>query len=99
MLTWNYILKLEKERIKVDIMVDKKRKLYQKSAYKVILMLRRDMFRIYTEVTDKFIWRNFSKYVTYLDLRATSQEVTSRVSYSLASRSSYCYSSYFILTF
>lgn len=61
-LTWNYILKLEKERIKVDAQTVKKRGIYIKSAYKVILMLRRDMFRIYSEVTDNFMWRNFSKY-------------------------------------
>lgn len=61
-LTWNYILKLEKERIKIDSQTEKKRGIYIKSAYKVILMLRRDMFRIYSEVTDNFMWRNFSKY-------------------------------------
>lgn len=65
-------------------MVDKKRKLYQKSAYKVILMLRRDMFRIYNEVTDKFIWRNFSKYVFFDNSRAISLEATTRELSSLA---------------
>lgn len=66
-MTWNFILKLEKERIKVQSQVEKRRSLYIKSAFKVILMLRRDMFRIHEEITDNFYWRNFSKYVGGFD--------------------------------
>jgi len=60
-------LKLEKERIKVNSLVQERRNIYIKSAFKVILMLRKDMFRIYHEVTDNFYWRNFSKYVSFDD--------------------------------
>jgi hypothetical protein len=77
-------LKLERERIRVDSLIEHKRKLYQNSAYKVILMLRRDMFRIYSEVTDKFLWRNFSKYVFIIDSRVSSQERIIKVSLSYA---------------
>ena len=72
-ITWNYILKLEKERIKVNGLVHERRNIYIKSAFKVILMLRKDMFRIYHEVTDNFYWRNFSKYVSCVDWRASSR--------------------------
>lgn len=65
MLTWNYILKLERERIKTDSVTIQRRAVYIKSAFKVILMLRKDMFRIYNEVTESFYWRNFSKYVVF----------------------------------
>ena len=57
-------------------MIEEKRKKYRVNAYKVILMLRKDMFKIYNEVTDKFLWRNFSKYVYLLYFRASSQAAT-----------------------
>lgn len=62
-MTWSYIFKLESERIIADQTVQKKRDLYIRYGYKVVTMLRRDMFRIYDEVTTSFFWRNFSKYV------------------------------------
>jgi hypothetical protein len=65
-------------------MIKEKRQLYEVSAYKVVLMLKRDMGRIYNEVVDKFLWRNFSKYVAYFDPRALNQEATIKESSSPA---------------
>lgn len=47
----------------MNVIINMKRKIYQESAIKVIMMLGKDMLKIYNDVTESLMWRNFSKYV------------------------------------